>query len=78
MSAWLPYIAVVLFAWLALKDSDPVSADTSVLRGAREGFDEVADILEELADDPSVSPMVFDKVCRAVFTVLTAWVEDRA
>ncbi len=44
-----------------------------MLRGA--GFSDVADVLLDLAADDTVSPEVYEKVCRAVFSVLNAWAE---
>jgi hypothetical protein len=41
------------------------------------GFGSVAETLLDLADDPTVSPDVYEKVCEAVFTVLNAWAEER-
>lgn len=46
------------------------------LRAAHPSFASVADTLTDLAADDSVSPEVYDRVCDAVFTVLTAWAMD--
>ena len=43
------------------------------LRATHPSFGSVADTLTDLAADDSVSPAVYDRVCDAVFTVLTAW-----
>lgn len=43
------------------------------LRAAHPSFNSVADTLLDLAADDSVSPQVYERVCDAVFTVLTAW-----
>ena len=47
----------------------------TMLRDAHPSFASVADMLVDLADDESVSPKVYDRVCDAVFTVLYAWLE---
>lgn len=47
--------------------------DLAFLRVAHPSFVSVADTLVDLAADESVSPEVYDRVCEAVFTVLTAW-----
>lgn len=45
----------------------------AVLREADPSFAEVADTLLDLAADDAVSPVIYDRVCSAVFTVLEAW-----
>lgn len=57
----------------AAGDSAAIRADLDVLREADESFGPVADLLLELAADASVSPVVYDRVAAAVFTVLEAW-----
>jgi len=49
------------------------ATELDVLRAADPAFGEVADTLVELANDRTVSPAVYDRVCAAVFAVLGAW-----
>lgn len=52
-------------------------SELATLRAAHPSFGPVADTLVDLANDDTVSPQVYLRVCEAVFTVLNAWAESR-
>lgn len=49
----------------------------ATLRFAHPSFGPVADMIVELADDPTVTPEVYEKVCRSTFVLLSAWADER-
>ena len=52
-----------------------LAREIETFRSAHPLFGSVADTLLELADDTTVTPAVYDRVCEAIFTVAHAWLE---
>lgn len=50
-----------------------VERGIAIMRAADPSFGAVADTLLDLANDDTVSPEVYERVCAAVFVVLNAW-----